>query len=327
MNLKTTLPVFGAIALAGSASAQCNSQATACESTRATMVAVIDGGQEDSRSYGSKDIIDVAVEAGSFNTLAAALEAAGLVDALKGDGPFTVFAPTDDAFAKLPEGTVESLLKPENREALVGILTYHVVAGRVPASKVTKLTGAETLNGQRLDIAVDGSTVRVDNATVTATDIKASNGIIHVIDSVIIPEQSDLVSVAASAGSFETLAAALTAAGLVETLQGDGPFTVFAPTDEAFANLPDGTVETLLQPENIDQLKAILLYHVVAGRTYSDAVVGLKKVGTINGADLPISARGGNVKIGNAGLVTADIDASNGVIHVIDTVLLPPSND
>ena len=113
-----------------------------------------------------KDIVDTAVSAGSFKTLAAALQAADLVGALKGDGPFTVFAPTDDAFAKLPAGTVESLLKPENKQTLVGILTYHVVAGKVAAKQVVELTGAKTLNGQRVDIVVDGGKVSVDNAKV-----------------------------------------------------------------------------------------------------------------------------------------------------------------
>lgn len=134
-----------------------------------------------------KDIVDVAVDAGSFNTLAAALEAAGLVDTLKGDGPFTVFAPTDEAFAKLPEGTVESLLKPENKDKLTAILTYHVVPGKVTAEQVAGLDKADTVNGQAIKINVDGAVVRVDNATVVKTDIMASNGIIHVIDNVILP--------------------------------------------------------------------------------------------------------------------------------------------
>jgi len=133
------------------------------------------------------DIVDTAVAAGSFNTLAAALKAAGLVDTLKGDGPFTVFAPTDEAFARLPAGTVESLLEPANKDKLIAVLTYHVVPGKVMAADVVKLTSAKTVNGQSASIKVDGGKVMVDEATVTATDIKASNGVIHVIDSVILP--------------------------------------------------------------------------------------------------------------------------------------------
>ena len=135
-----------------------------------------------------KDIVDTAVAAGDFGTLAAALEAAGLIETLKGDGPFTVFAPTDEAFAKLPEGTVENLLKPENKDQLTAILTYHVVAGSVTADKVVSLSEAPTVNGQSVAISVDGSKVQVDNANVVATDIMASNGVIHVIDTVILPE-------------------------------------------------------------------------------------------------------------------------------------------
>jgi uncharacterized surface protein with fasciclin (FAS1) repeats len=145
------------------------------------------GGQKSSNN-GTGDIIDVAVGAGQFGTLAKALTAAGLVDTLKGEGPFTVFAPTDAAFAKLPAGTLESLLQPANREQLVAILTYHVVPGKVSAGDVIKLGSATTVNGQAIDITVNGSTVSVDNATVTTADIAASNGIIHVIDSVILPD-------------------------------------------------------------------------------------------------------------------------------------------
>ena len=135
----------------------------------------------------SMDIVDTAVAAGQFKTLAAALQAADLVDTLKGDGPFTVFAPTDAAFAKLPAGTVESLLKPENRDQLVAILTYHVVPGKVKAADVVKLSEAKTVNGQDVDITVADNAVQINNANVIKVDIGASNGVIHVIDTVIIP--------------------------------------------------------------------------------------------------------------------------------------------
>jgi uncharacterized surface protein with fasciclin (FAS1) repeats len=134
-----------------------------------------------------KDIVDTAVAAGDFKTLAAALQAAGLVDTLKGPGPFTVFAPTDEAFAKLPAGTVEDLLKPENKQKLISILTYHVVAGNVMAKDVVKLHEAKTVNGQDVKIMVDGGKVMVDNASVLKTDIQCTNGVIHVIDTVLLP--------------------------------------------------------------------------------------------------------------------------------------------
>jgi uncharacterized surface protein with fasciclin (FAS1) repeats len=137
-----------------------------------------------------KDIVDTAVSAGQFKTLASALEAAGLVETLKGDGPFTVFAPTDEAFAKLPAGTLESLLKPENKDQLVAILTYHVVPGKVEAADVVKLDEAKTVNGKTIDIKVEGDTAMVNDAKVTKADIEASNGVIHVIDAVILPPKS-----------------------------------------------------------------------------------------------------------------------------------------
>jgi uncharacterized surface protein with fasciclin (FAS1) repeats len=135
-----------------------------------------------------KDIVDTAVAAGDFKTLAAALQAAGLVDTLKGAGPFTVFAPTDEAFAKLPAGTVEDLLKPENKQKLISILTYHVVAGKVMAKDVVKLHEAKTVNGQDVKIMVEGGKVMVDNANVIKTDIECTNGVIHVIDTVLLPQ-------------------------------------------------------------------------------------------------------------------------------------------
>lgn len=137
-----------------------------------------------------KDIVDTAVAAGQFKTLASAIQAAGLVDTLKGDGPFTVFAPTDEAFAKLPKGTLEDLLKPENKDQLVAILTYHVVPGKVKAAEVVKMDEAKTVNGKTVDIKVKGDTAMVNDAKVTKTDIPASNGVIHVIDTVILPPKS-----------------------------------------------------------------------------------------------------------------------------------------
>ncbi len=276
-----------------------------------------------SRSMG-KDIVDTAVGAGSFNTLAAALEAADLVSALKGDGPFTVFAPTDEAFSKLPKGTVETLLKPENKKQLVAVLTYHVVKGNVPASKVVKLSGAKSLNGQQVDIKVEDGKVFVDKATVVKTDIACDNGIIHVIDQVILPASDNIPATAIKAGNFKTLVAAAKAAGLVEALSAKGPLTVFAPTDDAFAKLPAGTVESLLKPENKAKLASILKYHVVAGRVYSADALAAGKATTLQGDSVKIAVNGKAAMVNGAKLVATDLDASNGVIHVIDSVILPP---
>jgi len=274
----------------------------------------------------ASDIVDTAVAAGSFKTLVAAVKAAGLVETLKGKGPFTVFAPTDEAFAKLPKGTVEDLLKPENKDKLVAILTYHVVAGKVMAADVVKLKSAKTVQGQSVAITVADGGVSVDSAKVVKTDIACSNGVIHVIDSVILPKSApatpDIVDTAVAAGSFKTLVAAVKAAGLVETLKGKGPFTVFAPTDEAFAKLPAGTVESLLKPENKDKLVAILTYHVVPGSLKAADVVKAGELKTVNGKAAKITTDGG-AKISGAGIVKTDIETSNGIIHVIDSVILP----
>jgi len=151
----------------------------------AALVAV--SGARSGAQAPSKDIVDTAVAAGSFTTLARALQAAGLVDTLKGKGPFTVFAPTDEAFAKLPAGTLDELLKPENKAKLTRILTSHVVAGKVGSAQVVKMKTANALSGVALDIRTSGNSVMVANATVVKTDIAASNGVIHVIDAVIVP--------------------------------------------------------------------------------------------------------------------------------------------
>ncbi|MAC19328.1 MAG: beta-Ig-H3/fasciclin [Phycisphaerae bacterium] len=275
------------------------------------------------------DIVDVAASAGDFSTLLAAATAAGLVDTLKSEGPITVFAPTDAAFAKLPAGTVETLLKPENKDTLVAVLTYHVVPGRLESGDVLKKKSLGTVNGQKAAIAMKDGKPKIDGATIVATDIEASNGVIHVIDSVMLPESKTILEVATGAGTFKTLAAALKAADLVEVLQGAGPFTVLAPTDAAFAKLPAGTVESLLKPENKDTLRTILLYHVIPGRVYADTVVTLKGAPTAAGMTAPITVKKGDgksapsVMVGGAKVVKTDIDASNGVIHVVDAVILP----
>lgn len=273
---------------------------------------------------GKPNIVETAVAAGSFNTLVAAVKAAGLADVLQGDGPFTVFAPTDDAFKKIPSETIASLLEPKNKAILAGILTYHVVPGRVTADKVVGLSNATSVNGQRVDISTKDGKVFVDGAKVVTTDIACSNGIIHVIDTVIMPSSKDIVATAIDAGSFKTLVAAVKAAELVETLQGKGPFTVFAPTDEAFAKLPKDLVASLLEPKNKSKLVDILTYHVVPGRVYADQVVGLKSASSVQGSPIGIAVKDGAVMLnGNSKVVATDIETTNGVIHVIDTVILP----
>lgn len=311
-----------AIAVATLASTTLALAGPECSSSKSSQTKLMNANSK-MMSVNSKkaDIIDTALAAGSFKTLAAALTAADLVGALKGEGPFTVFAPTDEAFSKLPKGTVESLLKPENRDQLIRILTYHVVSGNKDSKSVLASTGLNTLNGQRA--AIDAKKGTIGSAKIIKTDIDCTNGVIHVIDEVILPKTDTILETAATAGSFTTLAAALKAAGLVDAINGDGPFTVFAPTDEAFAKLPAGTVESLFKPENIDTLRSILLYHVIEGRVYSDQAIEAKSATTLEGSTLKITMSKRGVMINNATVKTPNVDASNGVIHIIDTVIIP----
>lgn len=280
---------------------------------------------------GGGSLADLAAADGRFATLLAAVGAAGLVEALQGEGPLTVFAPTDEAFAKLPEGTVESLLQEENLDRLKEILTYHVVAGRVGLADALAAGEAASLQGQTLSIRFAEGRVRVGDAAVLDADVAASNGIIHVIDSVLIPQvpvsTTDLLGVARAAGSFSTLLAAIDAAGLTEVLQGAGPFTVLAPTDDAFAKLPEGTVESLLEEGNRDQLKAILTYHVIAGSVSAGDALNVGKAATVNGQSVEFAIKDGLFQVNGATIRTVDIGTDNGVIHVIDAVLLPGAQE
>ncbi|KAA3662002.1 MAG: fasciclin domain-containing protein, partial [Chloroflexi bacterium] len=254
------------------------------------------------------------------------------------EGPFTVFAPTDDAFAALPEGTVDSLLAdPEG--ALTDILLYHVASGEVLAETVVTLDTATTVQGEDVAISVvDGNVFLNETVQVIITDIKADNGVIHVIDGVLLPPSTmaeadedmmdeemmgTIVDIAVADGRFETLVAAVTAANLVDTLSSEGPFTVFAPTDDAFAALPEGTVDSLLaDPEGA--LTDILLYHVVADAVMAETVVTLDAATTVQGGDVAISVVDGNVFLNETvQVIITDIKADNGVIHVIDAVLIP----
>ena len=270
------------------------------------------------------DIVQTAVAAGQFTTLASLLQKAGLVDTLATGGPFTVFAPTDAAFAKVPKATLDALAADPAK--LKAVLLYHVVPGRVTAADVVKLTSAKTAEGRSVAIKVVNGSVFIDGAQVTTPDVEASNGVIHVIDSVLIPKEATpapktIVQTAVAAGSFKTLTSLLKKAGLVGTLQGKGPFTVFAPTDAAFAKVPKATLAAL--GKNKAMLRSVLLYHVVKGNVTAAKVVKLRSAKTLNGKAVPIRVSGRNVFVGGARVTTADVKASNGVIHVVNKVLIP----
>jgi transforming growth factor-beta-induced protein len=315
---------------------------------------------------------DPAATAASNNpqltTLVAAVKAAGLVDTLNGPGPFTIFAPANSAFAKLPAGTVETLVKPENKPTLTSILTYHVIGGQKLSGKdLLKAKSIKTINGERVTIGGSGKNLTINGAKVVLADVQVANGTVFIIDTVLMPakpapatpttvgssasgsliaSESDAQAVgvpatgkgslagmaqdpAATAASnnpqLTTLVAAVKAAGLVDTLNGPGPFTIFAPVNSAFEKLPAGTVEELVKPENKSKLTSILTYHVIAGKKLSSAdLAKMPTLTTVNGGTLKISVSGKTVTInGSTKSVLADVQVANGTVYLIDSVLLP----
>lgn len=285
----------------------------------ASLVALV---SMSSQSFAQQNIVETASSTGQFNTLLTAAKAAGLADTLA-TGNFTVFAPTDEAFANVNPVVIEDLLKPENKAKLAAVLTFHVVPGSVRAKDAYGLSSAKTVNGQRLELNLDDETPNVAGANIVKTDIECSNGVIHIIDSVLLPAADTIPTVASNAGTFQTLLAAVTEAGLADTLGGTGPFTVFAPTDAAFQKLPTGTVEELLKPASRQKLVDILKYHVVSGRVYDAEAVEASNASTLLGQSIRIGVSEQGLMINDAKVVAKNIEASNGVIHVIDSVLLP----
>ena len=268
-----------------------------------------------------ENIIELAEGTPSLSTLVSAIVAADLTATLEGDGPFTVFAPTNDAFNGLPAGVLDYLL--DNPAELAAVLQYHVVSGKVLSTDLSSGTVA-TLNGN-IEVNVSSGVTINGTANVTTADVEATNGVVHIIDEVLIPEgfelppTEDIIELAQGTSTLSTLVTAITTAELVATLQGDGPFTVFAPTNEAFENLPDGVLDYLL--ENPTELAGILQYHVVSGSVLStDLSTGA--VATLNG-DINVDVSAGVVINGSASVVTADIQATNGIVHIIDEVLIP----
>jgi transforming growth factor-beta-induced protein len=286
-----------------------------------------------------EDIVDTAIEADNLNTLVAALQAAGLDETLRGPGPFTVFAPTDEAFAAIPSEVLNQLISAENKAPLRDILLYHVYDGEVRAAQAEDLArnseSVVMLNGDVITLDLDGGDIVLNSnggspATIITADILASNGVIHVIDAVLNPSdgKGNIIEKLVNLGNYTTLIAAVQAADLEAALSGPGPLTLFAPTDEAFAKIPDATLNALLS--DIPTLTDILTYHVIAAEIF--AVNALAADGTaitmLNGDDVTVdlvdSALTLNASGGSPAIVTAtDFIATNGIIHAIDTVLDP----
>ena len=271
------------------------------------------------------DIPTTAGTTGIHNTLVNAVVQANLLTTLSGDGPFTVFAPTDQAFTDAGVD-LTALDTPEGNQALANILQYHLISGEVPASGVTDCLSADAVNGQPLSFTVGDSGVMVNDANVITTDVITSNGLIHVIDKVLTPTDTprDIPRTAQCTGSHNSLVAAVVQAELLTTLQGAGPFTVFAPTDQAFT---DAGIDlaALNTPDGKQTLSDILLYHVVASSVPSSALTNGMTAEAVNGDELTFDLSSG-VMVNDANVVTPDVATSNGIIHVIDKVLMPPAD-
>ena len=281
----------------------------------------------------TQSIVEIAsADPDTFSTLVAALEAADLVETLSGDGPFTVFAPTNDAFAELD---LEYYLAAENKAELQSVLLYHVLAGQVLSTDLADGLMTETVQGA--SVTTHRNPLMINDANVNRIDVLAANGVFYRIDKVLVPPGLPAATLAPSAAgptqsiveiasadpdTFSTLVAALEAADLVETLSGDGPFTVFAPTNDAFAELD---LEYYLAAENKAELQSVLLYHVLAGQVLSTDLTDGLMAETVQGAS--VTAHLDPVMINDANVVSADVLATNGVIHVIDKVLVPPPEE
>ena len=284
---------------------------------------------DDDPDPADRDIVAIAQNTPTLSTLVAALVEADLVTTLQGDGPFTVFAPDNDAFQALLDdlgATPEELLA---RDDLAQILTYHVVAGEAFSNELADGQILTTVEGSELEVDIEGSTIfligETNTVTVTAADIEASNGVVHVIDRVLLPGEDagptqNIVELAQGTEDLSTLVTALGAADLVSTLEGDGPFTVFAPVNAAFANLPDGVLDALLESGNQAILQKVLTYHVVPGRILAADLVDGQTVTTVEGSTLEIDLDGG-ASVNGVAITATDIEATNGVVHLIGGVL------
>ena len=268
---------------------------------------------------GELSIFETADNADNFTILSQAIQDAGLEGTLDGSGPFTVFAPTDDAFNALPDGLLESLTS----EDLAQILQFHVLSGAIASGDLQATQDVESLLGELLLVESGNGVVVNGSANVVAPDINASNGVVHAIDEVLLPagfRDANIIDQARDLGNFETLLTALDNTGLTTTIKYKGDFTVFAPTDAAFNALPDGLLSSL----STEELAQILQYHVLSGEVFAGDLQPQQSPESLTGEPLFISSENGTVNINsNADVATADVDVSNGVIHAVDNVLLP----
>merc|ERR1719401_75652 len=281
----------------------------------------------------SKSIYDIITGTDDFSTLAAAVDAADLSDVLSsGDGPYTVFAPDNTAFEKLPSSLLTKLLTPVWQPQLQDVILYHTVGGAILSSDLSDGLVAATLNYQADSLLINLDPPRINGDSdilidAGLVDLVADNGVVHGVDTVLTPPSvsNNIVDLAAANDNLSTLVSAVVAADLADALSGEGPLTVFAPTNDAFNALPAGVLDSLLLPGNVDQLRNVLLYHVVSANALSSSLVN-EDIKTLNGGNVKIAVTGSGVMVNDADVILANVIASNGIVHVIDEVLLPPSN-
>jgi len=284
---------------------------------------------DDDEMDDQQDIVELAQDNANLSTLVTAIQTANLTTTLKGDGPFTVFAPTNAAFNNLPDGVLDDLLA--NPAELEEVLRYHVVSGSVPSSNLSNGPVGTLLSGESIDVDISSGVTLNGSASVTTPDIMAENGIVHIIDEVLLPseyEQESILEIAGNDSQFSTLVDALSDyPDIISALQGDGPFTVFAPNNQAFQNFLDSD-DRFSSLDDLDAatLEEVLKYHVISGQELFAMNISSGNVTTFQGEDVEITKDGNAVSLNNnTNVTTADIDASNGVIHVIDNIILPPS--
>jgi len=300
---------------------------TACvgasEEETSTVNDPVDNGAMEVVIQPQQSIVELAIDTPTLSTLVAAIEAGELVDALADESAtLTVFAPSNTAFEAITD-TVDFLLEPENQATLQQVLQYHVVAGDYPASALSDGQVLTTLQGEKLFVRIEGGNVWINDARVTLANVDASNGVVHVINSVLVPVEENIVELAVGSQTLSTLVAAVEAGELVDALSGDTmALTVFAPTNAAFADI-QATVDSLLLPENQAQLQTVLQFHVVPGYVSAAALRNGQQLMTLQGDALTVVVEDGVVTIGGATVLQADIKASNGIVHVIDAVLVP----
>jgi len=274
----------------------------------------------------SQSVVDIVVNSPDHNTLETAVIAAELADDLSGEGPFTVFAPTDAAFATIDQATLNTLLADPTGD-LATILLHHVVSGYAGTSNVSDGTGIGSLISQNLVFGINGSTVTINGVNISVLDIRADNGVVHVIDAVLLPtfpetRPSTIMDVVSSSPVHTTLNTLINAAQLDDELSSGGTFTLFAPTDDAFAALPSDITDALLA-DPTGALADVLLYHATVGVASTDNIVDGLAIGSLSGRNLTFSATGSGVSVNGINISVFDIKTDNGVVHVIDAVLVP----